>query len=161
MCRTFYVIFYYLQRGSKSLIQSVPPGVSSSWGSWDLSHVGSVPRALFLFAGSGSELGSGSCSDLHAAAWGCALLKCLVSFPSGNVWEKTGKSALISQFTGVTLNLSLYNPSFSIHVLNKGIDIKLDTPLFKGGSFNEYYLSSAGLWPLNKKESLLLIIYQQ
>lgn len=98
--------------------------------------------------GAGSELGSGSCSDLHwndAAGWGSALVKCLVIFPSGNVWEKTEKSALISQFTGVTLNLSLYNPSFCIHLLNKGIDIKLVTPLFKGGSFNECYLSSAGL----------------
>lgn len=95
----------------------------------------------------GSELGSGSCSDFHwnsAAGWGSAL-KCLLSFPSGNVWEKPGKSALISQLTGVTLNLSFHHPSFCIHFLNKGIVIKLDTPLFKGGSFNEWCLSSAGL----------------
>lgn len=41
-----------------------------------------------------------------AAGWGSALAECLGSFPSGNVWEKTGKSSLISQFPGVTLNLS-------------------------------------------------------
>lgn len=53
--------------------------------------------------------GSGSCSALHwdsAAGWGSALAECLGSFPSGNVWEKTGKSSLISQFPGVTPNLS-------------------------------------------------------
>lgn len=95
----------------------------------------------------GSELGSGSCSDFHrnsAAGWESAL-KCLLSFPSGNVWEKPGKSALISQLTGVTLNLSFQDPSVCIHFLNKGIVIKSDTPLFKGGSFNECCLSSSGL----------------
>lgn len=38
-----------------------------------------------------------------------------------------------------------YDPSFGVHFLNKSIGIKLDIPLFKGGSFNECYLISAGL----------------
>lgn len=143
----------------------VPPGVSSSWGSWDVLPLPVKFQEFCFFSVDGlqdlweqgklgSKLSSEYCSDLHwnyAADWGSALVKCLVSFPPGNVWEKSGKAALISQFTGVTLNLSLYDPSFCIHFLNKGIGIKLDPPLFEGGSFNDCYLSSAGLWPLNKK----------